>query len=131
MKKIHKIFVTGIGFISLWRSSTAYAAIDALLPKVAPKYAAGSKINLVNQLPDAGWAQLIGNAIKLLLSIAGPLAFISCVVGGVIMITAHGEDEKIRKGKHILLWSVLALIIIAASYAIVTGVTQLQFIQPK
>jgi len=46
-----------------------------------------------------------------------------------MMITAEGNDEQIRKGKNIIFWSVLALAIIAASYAIVVGISQLKFFQ--
>jgi hypothetical protein len=88
-----------------------------------------SKINLVQNLPKGTWSQIIANVIKITLQITGTLAFLSFTVGGVLLVTAQGDEAKYKKGKSIIFLSILALIIIAASYAIVVGVTQLKFFQ--
>jgi hypothetical protein len=88
-----------------------------------------SKVNLVNNLPSGDWYTVIGSIIKLVLAITGSLAFASFTYGGVMLVTAQGDDSKFKKGKDILYMSVLALIIIAVSYAIVLGITQLKFFQ--
>lgn len=87
----------------------------------------GSKIDYLGRLPGGDWRIVLSNIIKLILQITGSLAFISFTVGGVMMITSQGNEEKTSKGKNIILWSLLALIIIATSYAIVLGITQLSF----
>ena len=43
------------------------------------------------------------------------------------MLTARGVEDKLKHGKDILLWSIIALAIIAGSYALVLGVSQLKF----
>ncbi len=84
----------------------------------------GSKIELVNRLTKAPWQLLVADAIKLLLGITGALTMIAFTVGGVMMVTNHGNEDQVTKAKQILIWSVVALVIIAASFAIVTGITQ-------
>jgi len=91
-----------------------------------------SKIGIVANLKansSSDWLTLISATIKFILSIAGVLALISFTVAGIMMVSARGNEEQIKKGKGILVWSILALAIIAASYAIVLGITQLQFSQ--
>jgi hypothetical protein len=99
-----------------------------LLPDVLTPPAT-SKINLVKQLPNGTWQQIIGSVINMVLAIAGSLAFISFTVGGVMMVTAQGVEDKIRKGKSIFTWSLIALVIIGTSFGIVLGITQLKFFQ--
>ncbi len=128
---IKKFLKTGliifILLLSNWSMVLAKNSTNPLLPIVPP--APGSKIQLVQQLPALTGPELFGIIIKLTLSVVGALAFISFTVGGVMMVTANGQEDKMSKGKKILLWSLLALAIIATSYAIVLGITQLKFFQ--
>jgi hypothetical protein len=88
----------------------------------------GSKLALVSRLPQDDWRIILSGIIQTILGITGSLAFIAFTVGGVRMVTSQGNEERITKGKTIILYSVLALIIIATSYAIVLGITQLSLI---
>jgi hypothetical protein len=88
-----------------------------------------SKTALLENLPKGEWTDLMAKIINLVLGITGSLAFASFTYGGVMMVTAQGNDEKICKGKNIIFLSILALAIIAASYGIVVGITQLRFFQ--
>lgn len=121
------VLITGLSLFT----STALAAPptprDLLPTRFTP--AGTSKINLVNQLPKGTWQEIIGSVINLVLAISGSLAFISFTVGGVMMLTAQGVEDKIRKGKSIFTWSLIALVIIGTSFGIVLGITQLKFFQ--
>jgi hypothetical protein len=88
-----------------------------------------SKVNMVYRLPSGDWKIIMAKVINLVLGVTGSLALASFTFGGILMVTAQGKDEQISKGKNILYWSIMALAIIAASYGIVVGVTQLQFFQ--
>lgn len=88
-----------------------------------------SKVNMVYRLPSGNWQDIMAKVINLVLGVTGSMALVSFTYGGILMVTAQGKDEQISKGKNILYWSILALAIIAASYGIVVGVTQLQFFQ--
>ncbi len=85
------------------------------------------KLAIVQNLPKGNWADVIATVIKTMLQIAGALSVAAFTVGGVFMITAQGNPEKLKKGQGIILWSVVALIIMAVAYAIVLGVSQLKF----
>jgi hypothetical protein len=73
------------------------------------------------------WQMMLAGIIKFILSITGALAFVSFSYAGIMMVTAQGNEDHIKKGKNLLLWSILALAIIATSYALILGISQLQF----
>lgn len=50
------------------------------------------------------------------------LAVLSIIYGGVLMMTSAANPENVEKGKKIILWTIVALIIIMSSYAIVNTV---------
>lgn len=86
-----------------------------------------SKIGVVAALPQGTTTSIIAGVIRFLLAICGTIALTSFTFAGILMVTEMGNDEQITKAKKVLLWSVIALAIIAGSYGIVTGVSQLQF----
>jgi len=112
------------------------AMAQSLVPKVEyPKEVnkEASKITLVKQLPlagnteNTGWTTILSQVIRLILGITGSMAMVAFTVGGIFLVMAQGDEGKITKGKNILFWSIFALLVIAASYALVLGVTELQF----
>lgn len=62
---------------------------------------------------------IIGNIISALLGIVGSLALAVFIFGGFTWVTAAGNDEKIKKGKEILMWATFGLVVIFFSYAMV------------
>lgn len=63
--------------------------------------------------------QLIGNIIKTILTVVGALALGMFVYGGFTWLTSGGSSERIKKGKDILVWAVIGLVVIFASYTAV------------
>ena len=90
----------------------------------------GSKISIVQNIANrtqGNWQDILANIIKFILSITGALALITFSYAGIMMVTARGAEEQIKKGKDMIFLSILALAIIATSYAIVLGVSNLKF----
>lgn len=65
---------------------------------------------------------IIANIIKAILSIIGSLALLMFVVGGVTWITSFGEASRVERGKQILIWATLGLVVIASAYVLVNAV---------
>jgi len=61
----------------------------------------------------------IGKIIKAILGVVGSLALLMFIYGGFNWMTAAGSPEKVEKGKQILLWATIGLIVIFTSYALV------------
>lgn len=62
---------------------------------------------------------LIGKIIQALLGIVGSLALVMFIYGGVVWMTSTGNDQKVQKGKDILIWAAIGLIVIFTSYVLV------------
>lgn len=83
------------------------------------------KIKLENPLGGSGAGEvtsptrLIGNIIKTILTIVGALALGMFVYGGFTWLTSAGSPEKVKKGKDILIWATIGLIVIFTSYTAV------------
>ncbi|MFA5413569.1 MAG: pilin [Patescibacteria group bacterium] len=63
--------------------------------------------------------ELIGRIIKAVLGIVGALALAMFVFGGFTWLTSGGSPDKIKKGKDILMWAVIGLVVIFTSYTLV------------
>ena len=62
--------------------------------------------------------EILGYIANGLLYPMGALAFLAFVIGGFTFILANGNEENIKKGKDIMLWAVIGLVVTFASYAI-------------
>jgi hypothetical protein len=75
--------------------------------------------------PDATkGVSLFASIINLILTFVVPLGFLFLVIGGMYMILAHGNDTMLTKGKKIVQWTVIALVIIYAAYVLVSTLAQ-------
>lgn len=62
---------------------------------------------------------LIGKVIQAVLSIVGSLALLMFVYGGLTWMMAAGNNERVQKGKDILMWATVGLVVIFSAYAAV------------
>lgn len=95
-----------------------------LLPAVALAQITEAKTELglvgdaIGAEADLTLPELIGNIIKVLLSVLGIIFVVLVVYAGFLYLTAGGEPEKVKKAKTLLSQSIIGLIIIVAAYAI-------------
>jgi|GEM_PF-4717848 len=130
IKKITTLIIITLALAAnLALSASICLAADSQLAIPTIQGPKDGKLVLVGNLPRGEWGAMMGSIIKLVLAITGSLAFAAFTVGGVMMVTAQGNDQQISKAKNIIFWSVLALVIIATSYAIVMGISKLVFFQ--
>lgn len=67
----------------------------------------------------------VGSLVAQVLLFTGAITILFLIWSGFNYITAFGKDEKIEKGKLGVFWSLVGLLIILLSYAIVQGVLQI------
>lgn len=66
---------------------------------------------------------LIANVVRVLMTMAGGLAVIFIIVGGIYYVTAAGEPSRITRAKEIITQAVTGLIVIGVAYAAVTFIS--------
>ena len=67
---------------------------------------------------DTQVAELVGNIINAFLGIVGVVFLIYLIYAGSLWLTAGGNAERVTKGRKIMTWSILGLIIIFAAYVL-------------
>lgn len=77
-----------------------------------------SEPKLENPLGTTNISELIGRIIKEVLGVVGSLALLMFIFGGLTWMTSGGNEEKIKKGKGILIWAIMGIVIIFTSYSI-------------
>lgn len=79
----------------------------------------GSPVNLVNPIKANSVPELVGNIINVALGIVGSLALIMFIYGGFVWMLAAGNEQAVEKGKNVLVWATIGLVVIFASYSLV------------
>lgn len=116
------------------RMKTAKGAITASMIGLAIGIAAPSFLKEIGSV--LGWgavsssavagaatlSQIATNVLNFLLSIVGVLAIIMLVVGGIMYLTAAGDEDRIDTGKKIVKYSVIGILVALASLVIVSQV---------
>jgi hypothetical protein len=84
----------------------------------------GGTVELTNPLGDKDLTvpQLINRVINVALGIVGSLALIMFIYGGFVWMLAGGNEQAVTKGKNILMWAAIGLVVIFASYSLVSFV---------
>lgn len=88
----------------------------------APGSGSGLLNPLGNDPEDADPRVIIGKVIRALLGIVGSLALAVFIYGGFTWVISAGSEEKVKKGKDMIIWATFGLFVIFASYALVTFV---------
>lgn len=76
---------------------------------------------LFNPLPDnlTSPGQIILRLINIGLMLVGILAVIFIIIGGFLMVSSAGNENRLRQGKQTLIWAITGLILSLLSFSIV------------
>lgn len=62
--------------------------------------------------------QLIGKIINNVLGVVGSLALLMFVYGGLTWMASSGNPEKVKKGRDILVWAAIGLVVVFSAYTL-------------
>ncbi len=67
-------------------------------------------------------ASFIIQAINFLILLIGSVSFVAIVIGGFTLMTSHGNENQLTKGKDIITYAIIGLVITLTAYYIVAFV---------
>lgn len=79
----------------------------------------GANLNPTGNCSDASLNASVAQITETLLTVAGAIAVIIIIVGGLTYITSSGDSSRIKQAKDIILYAVIGLIVAILAYAIV------------
>lgn len=86
----------------------------------APSFA--QAVTLPNPLGITDVRDIMGRVISAALSVSGSIALLMFIYGGILWLTSRGDSKQVEKGKAILVWSTLGLVMIFSSYVLVSAI---------
>ncbi len=115
--KIKKLAVTLLTTFTLLMSSVAMVSAQGFIsPSDNPSAVAGATGG------EGSIRQLALRLVNFALGFLGVIAVIMIIYGGFLYVTAAGADDKVGTAKKIILYSIIGIIIILVSFAIVNTV---------
>ncbi len=84
-------------------------------------------VTLTNPLGTTDIRLLIARVISAVLSIIGVIALLMFVYGGFLWMISGGNEGQVEKGKEVLKWTTLGIILIVSAYVIVNAIFRAAF----
>lgn len=88
------------------------------LPHWAEGLSFDGDCNVINFSLGNIW-DVVSNVVRIALGLAGYLAVIFIIVGGIMFITSQGEPDRLKTARSILVNAILGLVIAVLASAIV------------
>ena len=111
-KKIFTLF--SLIFFSIIFLNFSNPSANALGPLLPESSCAKSGTCTMND-----FVQLAVELSKMILGVSGAFALLFFVLGGVMFLISGGSQERVTKGKQMIIGSVIGLLIIFGSYTII------------
>lgn len=155
MKKLLVTFILGI-FLALPCVAMAQGTPPLAKPPISPdqnvtnqidtifkiqtttKDAAGKDITTQNlqdlkssvtSKKESTFSDIFSSIIKILTGFAVVMTFVGIVAAGGLFVFSEGEESRTTKARTIIIYTIVGDLIIAASYAIVKGITLIKPLQ--
>lgn len=69
--------------------------------------------------PGTALQTRVGQISNTLLAVAGAIAVIIIIIGGITYITSNGDASRVKQAKDIILYAIVGLVVTIIAYAIV------------
>lgn len=77
------------------------------------------KTCLKNPLGTTELPVIVGYVIRAALGLIGSIALLMFIYGGFTWLTSGGSPDKVKKGKDIMVWAIIGLVLVFSSVALV------------
>lgn len=91
--------------------------MDRLLIQLAQSLSAGTGTDQVN-IPKITADQVLHNGLNIVYFLAGVIAVIVIIVGGITYATSAGDSSSVTKAKNMILYAVVGLAVVLSAFFI-------------
>ena len=85
----------------------------------------GGDITLLNPLGAATFAELVQKILEALFTLSIPIVSIMVMVGGYYILTAAGNEERLKTGRNTITYAVIGFAVILIANGVVSLIRQL------
>ena len=82
-------------------------------------------IKIVNPISTNDFTGIIENTLLWVLGIAGSIALLTLIAGGIMYVTSAGDEQKVTAAKKVFNFTVIGLILVLFSYSIIVTFTDI------
>ena len=115
------LFVTCLVLASLVKPVSAFTCPDKTV-REGESVSALSECNVEKTEGEKSLMSNVNMLINVFASVMGFLAVGMIIYGGFTLLTAQGDPARIKRGKDVVLYSVIGLILVMLAYAIINFV---------
>ena len=115
------LFITCLVLASLVKPVSAFTCPDKTI-REGESVSALSECNVEKTEGEKSLMSNVSMLINVFASVMGFLAIGMIIYGGFMLLTAQGDPARIKRGKDVVLYSVIGLILVMLAYAIVNFV---------
>lgn len=115
------LFITCLIFASLVKPVSAFTCPEKTV-RVGESVSALSECNVEKTEGDKSLMFNVAMLINVFASVMGFLAVGMIIYGGFMLLTAQGDPAKIKRGKDVVTYSIVGVILVMLAYAIVNFV---------
>lgn len=115
------LFITCLVFASLVKPVSAFTCPDKTI-RQGESVTALSECNVEKTEGNKSLMSNVTMLINVFASVMGFLAVGMIVYGGFMLLTAQGDPAKIKRGKDVVTYSIIGVILVMLAYAIVNFV---------
>lgn len=90
------------------------------LPFLAMAASGTPTVVLLNPIGEDNPMVIIANVIRAILGVLGAVTLLMFVYGGFMLIFSAGNEERLKKGRETLIWSIIGLAVVLSSYSILS-----------
>ena len=120
MKKYLVMGLLAVSFVIITTPSLAQPLQGATPTSNTSNTCDSTGCKIANPLGSVSSPQLlIGKVINGVLGVVGSIALLMFIYGGFMWMTAAGSSERVSKGKEVIVWATIGLVVIFSAYAMV------------
>ena len=107
------------------KASVLFYGVIIITVLCASNVLAQTDVTISNPITTSDFTEIIENTLLWALEVAGSIALLMLIFGGVMYITSAGDEQKVATAKKVFNFTIIGLVLILLSYSIIKVVSDI------